>query len=247
MMTDPRQQIHTYLVTPTSLMVSFGEVFTDSNAQKVEQFLSALTASSPFWLVDYIPSYTTVLIHYREGMAAKVQSAIDQLLITMAAEDQAGSSENVIAGHQGKTVVIPVCYDSALALDLLETADELGLSVADLVEKHTAMTYRCYALGFLPGFAFLGRLPDELVVPRLARPRERLPAGSVAIAEQQTTVYPSETPGGWRIIGRTPMPMFFPERNPPIRIEVGDTVRFSAISREEFDHYQTTFPEAVAC
>lgn len=247
MMTDSRQQVTTYPVTPTSLMVSFGEVFTDSNAQKVERFLSALTASSQFWLVDYIPSYTTVLIHYRDGMTTQVQSAIDQLLATIVADDQKGGAENAIAGQQGKTVVIPVCYDSALAFDLLETADELGLSAAALVEKHTAMTYRCYALGFLPGFAFLGRLPDDLVVPRLARPRERLPAGSVAIAEQQTTVYPSETPGGWRIIGRTPMPMFFPDRNPPIRIEVGDTVRFSAISRAEFDHYQPTFPEAAVC
>lgn len=247
MMTDSRQQVTTYPVTPTSLMVSFGKVFTDSNAQKVEQFLSALSASSPFWLVDYIPSYTTVLIHYRDGMTTQVQSAVDQLLAEIVADDQKEGAEDDIGEQQGKTVVIPVCYDSELALDLVETAEELGLSVASLVEKHTAMSYRCYALGFLPGFAFLGRLPDELVIPRLARPRERLPAGSVAIAEQQTTVYPSETPGGWRIIGRTPMPMFFPERNPPIRIEVGDKVQFSAISQEEFEQYQPTFPEAVVC
>ncbi len=133
-----------------------------------------------------------------------------------------------------RVVEVPVCYDAEFGLDLADVAASCSLSVQQIVEMHCSMQYVVYFLGFVPGFAYLGDLPAELAVPRLVTPRRALPRGSVAIAGRQTGIYPLSTPGGWRILGRTPLALFRSDRHAMNLLSVGDQVRFVQISREQF-------------
>jgi KipI family sensor histidine kinase inhibitor len=125
----------------------------------------------------------------------------------------------------GRVVEIPTRYDGP---DLVDTAECSKVSVDDLIRLHTGREYRAFFLGFLPGFAYCGPLDPRIVAPRLSRPRERVPRGSVAIADGQTSVYPFESPGGWRLIGHTDASVFDSTRDPPVLIRAGDRVRFVA-------------------
>ena len=133
-----------------------------------------------------------------------------------------------------RRVGIPVCYGGELGPDLTEVCTLRRLTEAQAVELHASVEYLVYFLGFVPGFAYLGELPQELATPRLGAPRKRVPAGSVGIAGNQTGVYPFATPGGWRLIGRTPLTMFRADHNGLSLLSIGDRVRFTPISREQF-------------
>ncbi|HLZ52796.1 MAG TPA: 5-oxoprolinase subunit PxpB [Candidatus Acidoferrum sp.] len=139
-----------------------------------------------------------------------------------------------IALPEPQLVEIPVCYGGEYGPDLEDVAERHGMTVKRAIELHVSATYTVYFLGFVPGFAYLGELPKELATPRLPTPRKIVPPGSVGIAGNQTGVYPVATPGGWRLLGRTPAVMFQPERSEMSLLSIGDRVRFVAISREEF-------------
>jgi inhibitor of KinA len=134
-----------------------------------------------------------------------------------------------------REVEIPVCYGGDFGPDLREVAASRGLSPEQVIELHTSTSYLVYFLGFVPGFAYLGELPEALVTPRLGSPRKKVPAGSVGIAGNQTGVYPFETPGGWRLLGRTPLAMFRADREHLSVLSIGDRVRFVPILRELFE------------
>jgi inhibitor of KinA len=133
-----------------------------------------------------------------------------------------------------RLVEIPMCYGGEFGPDLKDVAELHGMTPESVIESHATATYRVYFLGFAPGFAYLGQLPDALVTPRLATPRRSVPAGSLGIAGNQTGVYPIATPGGWRLLGRTPAAMFRPDRAEMSLLALGDLVRFVPISREQF-------------
>ncbi len=133
-----------------------------------------------------------------------------------------------------RQVEIPVCYGGELGPDLNEVAALHGITAEHVIELHASTSYLVYFLGFVPGFAYLGELPEALVTPRLAMPRRKVPAGSVGIAGNQTGVYPFETPGGWRLLGRTPLKMFRTDREGLSLLSIGDRVRFMPVTREQF-------------
>ena len=133
-----------------------------------------------------------------------------------------------------RQVEVPVCYGGEFGPDLEDVASVHGMTPGRVVELHTSATYLVFFLGFVPGFAYLGELPEELVTPRLPTPRKKVPAGSVGIAGNQTGVYPFETPGGWRLLGRTPLSIFRTERKDLSLLSIGDRVRFVTVSRERF-------------
>jgi inhibitor of KinA len=133
-----------------------------------------------------------------------------------------------------RLVEIPVCYGGEFGPDLKEVAELRGIAPERVIELHALATYIVYFLGFVPGFAYLGELPKELVTPRLATPRRSVPAGSVGIAGSHTGVYPISTPGGWRLLGRTPLAMFRPERAEMSLLSIGDRVRFAPVSQAQF-------------
>jgi inhibitor of KinA len=133
-----------------------------------------------------------------------------------------------------RLVEIPVCYGGEFGPDLAEVCAIHGITPAQAIELHSSVTYLVYFLGFVPGFAYLGELPEALVTPRLPAPRRRVPAGSVGIAGNQTGVYPFATPGGWRLLGRTPIPMLRAGQESWSLLSIGDHVRFTPVSEERF-------------
>ncbi len=138
--------------------------------------------------------------------------------------------------HTINTWQLPVCYDASLGIDLQELSAGIGLSVKEIIKIHSQVTYRLYFHGFLPGFMYLGGLDKRLHFPRRAQPRQKINAGDVGIAGQQTGIYPSDSPGGWNIIGRTPVKLFDPNSETPCFTAPGDLIQFIPVSKEEY-HY----------
>lgn len=176
-------------------------------------------------VVDVVPTFRSVTVHYdcRRIRGSVLQETIGAL----AMPDARGEGE-------GQLVEIPVCYGGSSGPDLEVAARELGMTAEGLAARHGAVDYRVYMLGFLPGFAYLGDLPADLRLPRLGTPRTRVPWGAVAIADGMTAVYPSVSPGGWRLIGRTPWRLFDSATGRAL-LQPGDRVRFAAISVGDFE------------
>ncbi len=190
---------------------------------------------------DVTLAYAGVQVRVSERVAMDAHAATAVEARVRDACDRAGASETVPEQRTTRrTIEIPVCYDAEFGLDLEWLARESGLSVDEVIGLHTGATYQVHFLGFLPGFAYMGGVPDALRVARHASPRTRVPAGSVAIAGAQAGIYPSDTPGGWRILGRTPLAVFDPARAAPSLLQPGDTARFVAIDRARFDALAAT-------
>ena len=209
-----------------SMLLYLGEEIGLAAHEHVLKLLRLLQKESPPWLRNVQPAYCSLMITFDAMHVdhAAVESALREF------EQRAES----LRTPKSRTVEIPVCYDAEYAPDLDDVARVHNLKPKDVARLHTSRTYLAYFLGFAPGFAYLGDLASEIVTPRLDVPRRQVPAGSVAIADRQTAVYPFSTPGGWRLIGRTPLALFRPSRRPMGLISIGDKVRFHAISKKEF-------------
>lgn len=178
-------------------------------------------------LVDLVPSYTTVLVHYdvMKLDAGDARQRLVRILEGLAPDDVSADAP---------LKELPVWYDESVGPELARLQAASGLDLDGVIDMHRGRDYRVFALGFAPGYAFMGRLDEPLVVPRLATPRKRVPAGSVAVAERQTAAYPSLSPGGWNLIGRTPVTLFDRQTEGFSLLQVGDRVRFVAIDRDTF-------------
>jgi inhibitor of KinA len=207
-----------------SLVVSFGEHITTEGHQQVTKLLRLLATEPIPHVLNLHPSYASLLITFDvlELAPKDLEATLQDCLGRM--QDQALPEQRLVE--------IPVCYGSEFGPDLNDLSGLLSFNPKKIVELHTATPYSVYFLGFVPGFAYLGELPDALATPRLPTPRRSVPPGSVGIAGKQTGVYPLSTPGGWRLIGRTPIPMFHPETGS--RLRIGDRVRFVPISEEQY-------------
>lgn len=207
-------------------MLYLGDVADGRTSAQVQAAVAAIEQALGDDLVDLVPSYASVLILYNPlrtdhlSIVRRVRKALNNL-----------HTQPPLAG---RTVVLPVYYGSEAGADLEALAARAALSVDEVINLHSGTEYRVYAIGFAPGFAYLGQVDERIAAPRLATPRARVPGGSVAIADRQTAVYPSDSPGGWNLIGRCPVPMFDPGAHPPMPVSVGDRVRFEPVSRERF-------------
>jgi len=194
--------------------------------ERVLKLLRAIEREPSEWLRNVQPAYCSLLVTFdacRVGHA-EVEATLREL------EKRAEATRPKKPG----TIEIPVCYGGEFGPDLEDVAKIHRLTPQKVIRIHSSRTYHAYFLGFAPGFAYLGDLPEELTTPRLETPRKKVPAGSVAIAGRQTAVYPFATPGGWRLLGRTPVRFFRPERKRMQFVSIGDQVRFLPISRDEF-------------
>lgn len=208
-------------------LVRLAERIDPSNRRWINGFCRDCRHAFANALVELVPSYTTVLVQYDPWQLSDTASRqrLERLLAQLAPdEDEAG----------GRVVTIPVWYDVSVGPELALIAQRNGWSAQQVAEAHAATEYQVFALGFVPGFAFMGLVDPQLATPRLATPRERVPRGSIAIAERQTSAYPQVTPGGWNLIGRTPLTLFDASREPMTVLETGDRVRFVPLSRERF-------------
>ncbi|MBP2302124.1 5-oxoprolinase subunit PxpB [Azospirillum picis] len=210
----------------TAFNVEFGEAIDRATNARVMALHARLKADPPPGLVETVPTFRSLLVVYDPVATGRreVQAAVEAAL--------AGSTAVPAAGRSWR---LPVCYDPELGPDLAGLAGALGLAAERLAALHGAPEYFVYMLGFMPGFGYMGDLPAELERPRRREPRLRVPAGSVAIAGRLTTVYPWESPGGWHLIGRCPVPLYDGGRPEPVLLAAGDRVRFEAVDRAAFD------------
>ena len=188
-------------------------------------------------VIELAPAYTTVALFYDPIRAVAAGADPNRVFEWMASQvHTAIANGNLrLKRSPGSPVEIPVCYDQKFALDLDEVANHVDRPIEQVIELHSRAHYRVNCLGFTPGFPYLSGLPSELATPRRPIPRKTVPAGSVAIGGNQTGIYPADSPGGWNIIGRTPVHLFNPDKNPPALLCPGDLVRFRPISLKEFE------------
>ncbi len=216
--------LNVHFVSESSVLIVFGntiDIKLPSVISQVTQYLKSQFGSA---ILDVTPSYTTLLVecHYTFDMK-KIEDAISKYLI----------SENEQACPQA-AVSLPVFYDKSSKTDLLETAKQLAISPEELIRIHSNCTYTVCAIGFLPGFGFMAELPSSIVIPRRQSPKTVL-AGSVAIADKQTAIYPCDSPGGWHVLGFCPSRLFNAHTPHKSLLAVGTTVKFEPISRSRFE------------
>jgi inhibitor of KinA len=209
----------------TGLVVEFGDRVDRTVSRRVVALHTRVRAARMPGVVDTVPTFRSLLIHFDPDATSveDVRDSVVPLLEDLEAEQTAPRKWS-----------IPVCYEAAFAPDLAGVAQRCGLTPSRLVEIHSANAYHVYMIGFLPGLPYMGDLAQELVLPRLVEPRLRVPPGSVAIATTLTIIYPVESPGGWHLIGRTPVKLFDIERPVPALLNPGDKVTFTPISSSKF-------------
>jgi KipI family sensor histidine kinase inhibitor len=201
------------------VIVEFERTIDPAVNQHVIDLAARLRARALEGVRDIVPGYCTLGVHLDPLRADR--GALDRAIA-----DEGQTVERKPYSPASRIVQIPVRYGGEDGPDLLAVADLAGMSADEVIGCHAAPTYRVYMLGFVPGFAYMGRVDRRIAAPRHRAPRERVPAGSVGIAAEQTGVYPMETPGGWQLIGRTNLRMFDPDREPASLLAPGDLVRF---------------------
>jgi inhibitor of KinA len=209
-----------------SILVYFGQEISREAHERVRKLLRLLELEPLPGVRNLHPAYCSLLVNF-DAVRFRHQEMVSQLRRYV----ERMASANL---PEPRLVEIPVSYGGEFGPDLEEVATLHGLTPKQVIELHSSTTYLVYFLGFAPGFAYLGELPEALVTPRLGTPRKRVPAGSVGIAGNQTGVYPFATPGGWRLLGRTPLAMFQADRPGLSLVSTGDHVRFVPISTKDF-------------
>lgn len=211
-------------VGDSAVLAVFEQRIAPEIGEQVASLRAAVEAAGTPGILETVPSFAALMIYY------------DPLVLTyeeaVAAVESAASAGGTAAGGAGRLVEIPVCYGGEYGPDLAFVAEHAGLTPEEVIERHAGREYRIYMLGFLPGFPYLGGLDEQLFTPRLATPRTTIPAGSVGIGGEQTGIYPIASPGGWQLIGRTPLRLFDPEGELPYA--AGDRIRFVPITEDEF-------------
>ncbi len=209
-----------------ALILYFGEETSPAVSAQVQQAVSRIEQAMPELLIDLVPSYASLLVIFD-------MLACDHLEVRRRLRQCLQGLDNAESG-EGRLVTLPAWYDAESGPDLESLAERAKLTPDEVIAIHSSMEYRVYAIGFAPGFAYLGEVDPRIAAPRLSTPRQKVPRGAVAIADRQTAVYPAVSPGGWNLIGLCPTRMFNPDAQPTMPVEVGDRVTFKPISRDEF-------------
>jgi len=223
----------------SALTIDFGNIISDSINDIVISVFKKLQQYPPEGMIEAIPAYSSLTIYYDMVSLHKkvpegklvfdwIKNEMKQLL----------QQEKEIDQAEGKLVSIPVCYEKDFAPDLGWATSQLKTSVEEIIRIHTSKTYRVYMLGFLPGFAYMGEVDDAIALPRKPQPVQ-VKAGSVGVAGKQTGVYPFNSPGGWQIIGRTPIDMFNKDEKELTAVKAGDHIKFYSIDKDEFENIKS--------
>jgi KipI family sensor histidine kinase inhibitor len=219
-----------FLMGDRGLLLEFGNEISPEVNEKVRRMALAIQREVIEGIVETVPTYRSLLIIY------------NSLIIPI--EDLKKRLKQVEEGLQQtpfpepKLTRIPVVYGEVYGPDLDYVAQYHQISSGEIIRLHCSKSYLIYMIGFMPGYPYMGELPDALITPRLKTPRLSVPAGSVAIAQKQTGIYSIESPGGWQIIGRTPVKLFDPKKEPPALLRMGDFVQFYPIKKKEFEEWQ---------
>lgn len=210
----------------SGILVKLGNEITEGINRKVHKLHHILEDAEMDGIVEMVPAYSDLLILYDplilsfNKLEEKIQQAVDQ-------------PKKIKKGNQ-RLIEIPTCYEDEYGADLNEVAEHTGLSVKEIIKIHSDTEYLVYMLGFTPGFSYLGGMDERIACPRKKIPRQDIPAGSVGIADKQTGIYPIESPGGWQLIGRTPLKLFDANAEENFLCQAGDKLKFVPISKSEF-------------
>ena len=210
----------------SSILIQFGNEIDPAINRKISSTVKLMREQNLMGVTDIIPAFCSLLINYDPRIISyeQIRARLEGIL-----------KIEVAAGAIKKKIYeIPVCYGGEYGPDLQNIADHAGLTPEEVIKIHTSTDYLIYMLGFLPGFTYLGGLDERIHTPRLANPRLTIPAGSVGIGGSQTGIYPLDSPGGWQLMGMTPVKTYDPNRARPILVEAGDYIRFVRIDEEEF-------------
>ena len=210
-----------------ALVADFGNVISEDVNRKVNALKKVLLAEKVAGVREMIPTYRSLLVEYNPAVIS-----MQALRARIEAVDIEGAAAET---EKRRVLEIPCCYGGLYGEDLAGLAELTGLSEKEIIDIHAGTEYRVYMLGFLPGFVYLGGMDERIAAPRLNSPRVSIPAGSVGIGGSQTGVYPMASPGGWRLIGMTPVSFYDPKRENPVLCEAGDYIRFVPISPEEYE------------
>lgn len=210
----------------SALLIEFEQKIAPEINAQITAFVHLLKEQHIEGVTDLIPAFASLLINYDPRVIGykDLKARIEELLKIEVSEE----------ASEARVFEIPVCYGGEYGPDIANIAENAGLSEQDVIDIHCSKDYLIYMLGFLPGFVYLGGLDERIHTPRLANPRISIPAGSVGIAASQTGIYPLNSPGGWQLLGMTPVKTYDPERETPILVEAGDYIRFVPVTEEEF-------------
>lgn len=233
-------------ITPlgdAALMLTLGDSIDESTHRRVQAAWRALATEPLPGVSEVVPAYTTVTVFYDAGKVVAAGAPEADVVEWLSGRVRERLKDPPKAAKaKPRSVEVPVCYGGEFGPDLGRVAAQAKVFPDEVVKRHSAAKYLVHLIGFAPGFPYLGGLPKELVTPRHAKPRMAVPAGSVGIGGEQTGIYPQVTPGGWNLIGCTPLRMFRPEQNPPVLLSAGDEVRFKPITAEEFKRLKEAAP-----
>lgn len=216
----------------SAVVATLGSRIDEATLASVLGFAEAIVAAKRAGITDVVPAYSSVTAFYDPEQFHENPGDAYEAVCRFLKSCAPGAKSATRSAH-GRRVDIPVCYGGEFGPDLPAVAAYCGMSVAEAAALHSGGDYLVHAIGFTPGFPYLGGLHKSLRIPRLDTPRQRVPAGSVAIGGSQTGVYPVDSPGGWHIIGRTPIVLFRPLQEPAALLRPGDHVRFTVISAAE--------------
>ena len=218
-----------------ALTITLGDTIDLATHRRVRAAASAIDANPPAGVIEHVPAFASLTVHYDPARVSGTDaSPYDRLVAQL---DELLSAPRGDELPATRVVEIPVCYGGTLGPDLEELARVHQLSAQQAIELHSSAEYFVYMVGFMPGFAYMGGLPEQLATPRRSTPRTAVPAGTVGIGGSQTGVYPLESPGGWHLIGRTPLRIFDVQREPATLLAAGDRARFVPISLTEFERW----------
>jgi inhibitor of KinA len=223
-----------YAIHDRALTIEFSTSISEEINSLVMQ-LHASIETNPFdGFIESVPAYSSLTVYFKEDVSIE---KVEATLLERYSECFASASANNINSIQSVNHIIPVCYDAEYGLDLEEVATTCKLSIQEVIAMHTSLAFRVYMIGFVPGFAYMGTLPIALETKRKNNPRLSVPEGSVAIAGLQTGIYPATIPGGWNILGKTPLKMFNKTKELCSFLQAGDIVQFKSITKKEFESY----------
>jgi inhibitor of KinA len=230
----------------SALVVRVREQFEDAPEETLDEVLRVfqlLQRAAIPGVIELAPAYTSIAVFFDPVAVLKTNGAVngvfDELATRIRSAITPGSQRHRRRARGPRLIEIPVCYDPEFGFDLDRVVEHTKLSEREIIDLHSTGEYRVACIGFVPGFPFLTGLPKDLATPRRDVPRKEISPGSVGIGGAQTGIYPLRSPGGWNLIGRTPLKLFDPTKDPPTLLHPGDRVRFRAIKREEFESFKS--------
>lgn len=240
MMALTSKEITFYQISENAISVEFGQEISEETLKKITH-LNRLIKEDPFsGLLSTIPAYTSLTLYFDPFILLSCNKLKGSNCLHKITDyiESLNFLTNIKKDKQQKIISIPVCYDDVFGLDLEELTAHYQLKKEEIIQIHSTAVYTVFMIGFVPGFPYLGGLSEKLTAPRKANPRKKVPAGSVGIAGQQTGIYPLETPGGWQIIGKTPLKLFDANKIQPSLLKAGDQIKFEPISFSEFERLE---------